>query len=291
MIFANNKKFRPAAALLSVLLCAPAFAQTPGAGSEGTVEQPASRPNDVQVFGGVRVWASTFDEPVTARVVSVDPATGAAVTRDVEQRFSSSKVAPIPFVGVRYRNFLASASYFARTAYDSKGVLNGDVRRDELDLNVGYYVLPQLALSVGYKMGKVDRVSTLASGGSKTEAIIVGASGSVPLETSARLSLYGNFAYGLARTKIDFTLPTGENKLDGIYTIGEVGLAYRLFSQPSGAVKGLSLSLGYRAQFLTLRNSPFGTYASPGSLTPVSVERKNIRATTDGFVLGLVGVF
>jgi hypothetical protein len=293
MSFVCKKKFCMAAAAASAALlpCMPALCQTVGGASPDAIEQPVGRLGDAQVFAGVRIWANTFDVAVPTRVITVDPNTSTQSIRDVETRLSTSKITPMPFVGLRYGKFVASASYFARTSYDSKGLLNGDLHREELDLNAGYYVLPQLAVSVGYKMGKLDKLSAAVSGGSRIDAILVGASGSLPLEASSRLSLYGNFAYGLGRSKFGFTLPSGENKLNVSYTIGEVGLAYRLFSAPSSALKSLSLSLGYRTQFVTFKDAPFGTYSGIASATPSSIERKDSRSTTDGFVLGLVGVF
>lgn len=138
---------------------------------------------------------------------------------------------------------------------------------------------------------KVDRISPLVAGGSKTSGLLFGVSGSVPLAGSERLSLYGNFAYGLGRNKSDLPYANGDNKLDVSYRIGEVGLSYRLLAEPIGAIKQLSLSIGYRSQTVVFKKVPLGTYANMASTTPLSIQRRNAQSTTDGIVVGLVGVF
>lgn len=289
MILMKTNKFA-LGAVVPLLFCGVAFGQTPGAGPQGAVEIPDGRSSEVQIFGGLRTWAATWDLPVFTRLGVTSSANQPVIIKDVEQRINSTRIAPIPFLGVRYGNFIASASYLARTGFGSNGLLPSDVRRDELDLTLGYYVLPQLTLSVGYKTAKLDRISPVTDGGSKTDGILVGMSGSVPLDGSTRLSLYGNFAYGLGRAKFDVALPNGDTRSNAEYKIGEVGLSYRLFSAPQGALKQLSLSFGYRAQLFTLKSIPFGTYAT-SALVPTEVERRNVQSTTDGFVVGLIGVF
>lgn len=275
-------------AAVPVFFCGMASGQTSGAEMRAAADTSAGRSGDVQFFGGLRVWGMNWETPVLTRAAVFDPANPSApATKDIEQRYSSTRAAPIPFLGVRYGNFIGSVSYLTRTAYGFNGLPN-DIRREEFDATLGYYVIPQLALSVGYKTAKVDRISTLVSGGSTTDVYLVGASSSVPLEGSGRLSLYGNVAYGVGKSRADIP---DSNKVDVSYRIGEVGLSYRLFSAPQGALKHLNLSFGYRAQVATLKNIAFGSYATPTSLVPTSVERRNIQSTTDGFVIGLIGVF
>lgn len=279
-----------AAAAVALLSAASASAQSVGAGAEGAAP-PSGRPGDVQVFGGVRAWANSFISPVIVRTVSLVPGAVPNQARDVEHRYSSSRISPIPFIGVRYGNFIGSISYMLNTDYDSNGLLNGDVRRDELDVNAGYYFLPQLAVSVGYKRSTIDKLSPYVGGGATNEVVLLGLSGSVPLEGTERLSLYGNAAFGIGRGRTDFKTPLTEDDARLVYRIGEIGLAYRLFSRPEARVKSMSVSLGYRAQLATYRNVAFGTYSPPDATMPTTTDRRRLQATTDGFVLGLVGVF
>lgn len=289
MIHVNVKNLAFVAAV-PLMFCSLASGQTLDAGAQAATNSPAGGSRGVQIFGGLRVWGTTWDLPIFSRAVEVNPATGmVAGTRDVVQRSTDTKAAPVPFLGVRYGNFTASASHWVKTSYDFEE-LPSDVNRKELDVTVGYYILPQIAVSAGYKNAKVDRLSPLAEGGSKTEAFLIGASGSVPLEGTGRLSLYGNFAFGPGKSTS--YVGGNNNKVDVTYRIGEIGLSYQLLSAPQGALKHLGLSLGYRAQIVTFKDVPLSTYTLSNPTIPVSVvERKDIQTNTDGVVIGLTGVF
>src|SRR5206468_2958238 len=113
---------------------------------------------------------------------------------DAIKPISKLEVVPIPFIGMRSGNFLGTASYFPRTGYDSQNAMLGTVEREEYDATVGYFVLPALVLSLGYKHQSQDKISGQFSNTLRNDALLLGASGNVAL--TDRLSFYGNAAYG-----------------------------------------------------------------------------------------------
>ena len=167
----------------------------------------------------------------------------------------------------------------------------GTVERDEFDGSLGYAVVPSLILSLAYKHGFQNKISSqISPSGSNVNAILLGASGAAPL--FGRLSLYGNIAYGLARDKVDVQDAAGESKFSANYAIGEVGVSYLLYEATQGQpLKNLLVSFGYRAQGLTIKSVSFGTFSLGSPPIVLDSQKRDIRTTTDGFVLGIVGSF
>ena len=62
---------------------------------------------------------------------------------------ASNKLLLVPLLSVRYGNFVGSASYVPSTQFSFAD--GGSGKRKEFDANVGYSVLPGLALTLGYK--------------------------------------------------------------------------------------------------------------------------------------------
>jgi len=195
-------------------------------------------------------------------------------------------------VGVRFRDFLGSMTYFVPTSYSGEGGLSKSVERSELDINVGYFIMPSVLLSIGYKKGKIDRISDRDDIDTEQniDAILVGLSATAPL--TDRLSLYGNFAYGFGRTESEQKDARREDSYDSRYAIGELGVSMRLFeSSPNAFLKSASASIGYRVQSYTIDGSGFGTYAGPIDLIPLSTTKQDIRTSTNGVVLALIATF
>jgi hypothetical protein len=271
----------------------PAIGQAPGAGSEASEVQATANLGGTTVFGGVRLWINQWDIPSLQRVLIPNPANPTSVLlQDVLLKdLSKTELVPVPFIGVRAGNFVGSVSYFPRTGYDSRDPLLGTVDRDEFDVTLGYAVAPSLVLSLGYKHAFDNKLSPLVSpSGAKVDGILIGASGAAPLV--GRLSLYGNVAYGFAREKADFSDSAGESKFSANYQIGEVGVSYLLYEGTEGRpLKNVLFSFGYRAQGFTVKSVALGTFGLGSPPVLVATQKKDIRTTTDGFVLGIVGSF
>lgn len=286
--------FRAAAGILASIVVSPLLAQTGVSESaESAAIAEVARLGDAQIFAGIRLWVNEWDIPFLDRRASLSPVRPEGIIwhDEVHTTISDVEVVPMPTVGVRYGKFLGSMTYFVPTSYEGKGGLQGAVERSEIDVNLGYFVLPSVLLSIGYKAGKIERISDLIS---HTEqeiaAVLVGVSASAPL--TDRLSLYGNLAYGIARQETDAPDARGDDRYDARYTIGEVGMSFRLFDGiPAGFVKSASASLGYRVQSYTTEDIGLGTYSGLGDATPVSTSKRDLRSSTNGFVLALVASF
>lgn len=242
---------------------------------------------DLNVFVGIRTWANRWDVPATTTLI--DPQTSLLRTK-TRTELSDTKITTMPVLAIRYKDWLGSLTYFADTSYSTNNVLTKKVKRSEYDINLGYYILPSLLISLGYKHAEFDRAADTPDSGYKIDGLLLGATATAPL--SAKWSVYGNLAFGIARERTDAPLPNGDRNFDGEYRLSEVGLAYRFFQgAETGLVRSASLSIGYRAQNFTVESFPefISSPAAPG--TPIAVFKDDVSSDTSGFVLSLVASF
>ncbi len=289
------KRSKIASVAISALALSPLVAQAAGGpSSDGAMEKEIASAGPVRVLAGVRFWANQWDILYLDRELFLanpaDP--GSLASREVvKTATSSTKVVPIPFLGVRFGDFIGSASYFPETGFDSDGALSGDVDREELDVNFGYYITPSTVLSLGYRKGTQSKATDLIPRSEvRVKALLLGISFSAPI--SGPFSVYGNVAYGKAKLDTETVLSDGDDRLNGNYKIGEIGVSYNLSNLLGGSVlKGAALTFGYRTWVLTETDVPLGTFSLDNPLVPVSLQETEARTSTDGFVLGAVAVF
>jgi len=172
---------------------------------------------------------------------------------------SNLKLAPIPSVSFKYRDFFVSSSYFAKTSYKfptydelnpTTGLTTTTFKADrkEFDLNFGWYFVPRLAVTLGLK--QVDQDFTITRTGSgfsgapgvakyKYAMPTVGITGSAPI--SDRFAMYGTGAWGPAvATTIN---GTKNSNYSGFYNASEFGLAWL-------AAQNFTMTLGYKYQII-----------------------------------------
>lgn len=200
----------------------------------------------------------------------------------------TSEVSWIPSIGVTYGSFLASASYLARTDYKettSAGVPL-DFSRKEWDANIGYFFLPALAVTVGYKSLEVEGSAPgVGDGGQKYRGPTLGLISAAPLGDN--LSLYGAAAVG--RMKIRYTGYLGpEIKSDGLYTFAEIGLRHTFALSGQAGLKAVTASIGYRTQRVRDDGIDLVRLGPNGSMSAYEGHPIN---RSDGFVIGLFGTF
>lgn len=205
-------------------------AQQGDVSSGAAVQSEVSISSNVSVFAGLRLWANQWDVPILIREAFLADPTNpqSLMLRDLLASHTSTyQISPMPFLAVRYGDVLASLNYLPKTKYDMGSSLSEDVERDELDINVGYYVHPRVVLSLGYKQGTQSKLTDLVSESEmKVRGLLVGASFNSPL--SGPFALYGNVAYGITRTTSDeFKQPSGGG-IDGTYKVAELGVSYSL---------------------------------------------------------------
>jgi hypothetical protein len=202
------------------------------------------------------------------------------------------KIVPMPTVGVRYENYVASMTYSVPTTYSTSSGYGKPVERSEFDANLGYLITPNLLMSLGYKHASVDRLlaSDVQNSRQSIQAIVFGISGNAAV--AENISLYSNLAYGLARQKSAFKDVSGDDTISASYVIGEFGVNVRLLDGSAGsALKQVTGSIGYRVQTYSNKNVPLGTYTLADQTKPVAISHTDMRNSTAGFVLSVVGVF
>lgn len=243
---------------------------------------------------GLKTWMNEWDLPISNRL---ENAAGTERSFAVYHLQSSTEVAFMPAFIARYKNFFVGGSFLPNTDYSfdtlnahgqalyTQGVLVGvgemvyDVEgeREEWDVNLGYLITPNLAVSLGYKI--IEReytfnttfnsyygvlantslpVSTTTTFSSN--APIIGLAASLPV--GKNFNFYGNLAYGILGGDVD-----------GNYYLGELGVDYTLPLE--GYVSAVSFSGGYRFQRLDL---DVGGGADSSD-------------TTSGFTLGIRALF
>lgn len=179
----------------------------------------------------------------------------------VIQAPAEDKLVLLPVLSMRWHDVTGSISLYPSTDHDFISGERG--KRKEFDVNVGYFVTPGVALTLGYK--KVEQGGS--SGVYALSGPVAGVSGTAPLGRD--FSLYGSFGMGWMKSTGSSTV-----KFDADYRLSEFGAAYTV---PTGTfVKAVTFTLGYRTQVLTSKD------ALPG---------QDGRDLTEGFTLGALASF
>lgn len=287
------------ACIFSVGVGTACIAQSSDAKSSSVGSPADAGAKDIQFFVGQRVWLATWDQAFAdAQVVIPNPVNPVPIIQQTSVRAISDTAAlPQTSLGVRFKNWTLSATVMPETNFTSGGLaINNTIRRNEVDLSVGYAFSPYIVGSVVYKTGTIDQFATANAtrltgiGGSyKVEGLLLGISATAPLQ--GPLALYGNFGYGPARQTISVS---GSSNLEfkGDYQISEVGFAYLLTNDRSIlGFTNVSMQLGYRAQAVSLNDLPYDTFSTGPVPTLISTQYKNVRSTTQGLVFGIVAAF
>jgi hypothetical protein len=178
-------------------------------------------PDDIRATLGVRMWrtdwSTWYDE--------------------YEYRHAKDE-SPVVVVGsVRWKDFLVSGSYMVRQEFEFP-LTTVPVKRNEYDVNLGYFIYPGLVATVGYKNIKYEN----AAYNWETKGFTVGLSANAPI--APMVSIYGNIAYG--RPKI-YDRNTFFNDTRSKYLLTEVGLAFPL-GQLDNSLSSFVVTAGYRYQ-------------------------------------------
>jgi len=143
----------------------------------------------------------------------------------------------IPVASVRYKNFLLAGSYMVEHDFTFPDLAT--FSRKEYDVNFGYFLLPGLAVTVGYK--HLEYSGGAAGYNWTTKGATVGLTGSAPI--SPHVSVYGNMAVGRPKLNDGGAF----NNVKGKYFLTELGLAFPLGAM-SDSLGGLLVTAGYRYQ-------------------------------------------
>jgi hypothetical protein len=263
----------------------------------GLLASPASQaqeaPPATQFSVGVKIWSASWMSYLPATYVGVGANNQPLVADVVNSVEGSRRTSALPLLAVRYGNYLASASY-GRFSSDFS-ILNSPVAtaggtvvssrsdhfvRNESDLTLGYFVLPGVALTAGYKYATESRDTRLGTATqaaplleSRVRSLLVGVVGSFPVHDA--LSAYVQAGYGPARVHTR----TADNSIaidvNGRYLIGEIGLSYPFLIDKAG-LRAATAAIGYRTQ--TMKTDSIGL---------IYRESRRLRDVRDGLVLSL----
>lgn len=257
--------------------------------------------DDLKVTLGVKGWVNKWETTAVSQDVPfTDPTFGTGTFGAGNNAISSTsgyKVAAVPSLSLRYKDFFGSLGHFANTSYgfpDYRRTLSFPLvinwalpdsitdyraKRNEYDLNFGYFFHPQFGVSVGYKevkqhfsfttstdlSGPVDFISGFPAGTCvallgvagcslitsnvadiKVTAPTIGLLAFAPLGNG--FTLYGNGAYGWAKAKYNGSKGFASvSSANGSYLSAEVGVAHALGNT------GATVSVGYKFQSLEMK--------------------------------------
>jgi len=231
-----------------------------------------------------------LDVSVTAPPTATSPVELTVDTRTI----TATKGIPVTTVGLRWKDWSASASLFPEVRFGSDGeTVGGSMTRRENDLALGYALLPGMTVSLIHKSGRTSGMVTPAvntllglKGTQRARGLLLGLSASAPM--TERLSLYGNAAYGPGRYQVATDIPGGGNSPVRC-TVADFGLAWHAFASATpGLVGAVTVQLGLRWQSVRFRSISLDTPAIPG-VTVRAAPPREPQSTTHGLVLA-VGV-
>lgn len=213
--------------------------------------EDSAEPRNLSVTVGLKLWANEWSswnfpgssQSPTANATSINPS-----------------------VTVKYNNFFVSGGFMPKKTYDVPGSVTGatsQASRKESDLSVGYYVHPQVAVTLGYKQitqtwGATDYVWKIPA---------VGVSAAAPIQDT-KVFMYGNVALGWASVSTSDATASVWKMKGGTYTTSEVGMGYSF-------APNFRLTLGYKSQSIPTSMEALAT-----------TTRINMVDSTRGFVLG-----
>jgi hypothetical protein len=264
--------------------------------------QDSSRPRP-EFTVGIKAWDTSWQSYLPSSVAGFSSNGQPIIGEVVNSVEGSKKVEAFPTFTVRYDRYFVSAGY-ARfssdfrvsqspaTLPDFRNLIasrQDHIKRRETDINAGYFVLPGLAFTLGYKNGREERDTRIGLSPSSSPLLdaklnvwLVGALAAFEIQNG--LSAYGQFGYGVGKTKADlsegFGAFAGERVRSHVkYLVNEVGLAYTLPFEVSW-LRRTSVALGYRSQTIK-QNVP----------SVISGETRKLRDVKDGFVVSLNATF
>jgi hypothetical protein len=259
------------------------------AGPSAAAEQSTPLGKDVTLAIGMKFWFNTWQ--------SANGSFGPQQGTNVQAYVSDSNMAVIPSISLKIKDFFISTSYLGAPEYtfptysDTILITSGPTttaytlnhkttaKRTESDTNIGWYVSPNLALTVGYKIVTQEITDKRTGTGLTSRTQVdkptysgptIGFIGSVPVGEG--FGLFGNLALG----KLDMKYEGGTTTYDADYVSTEIGIGYKKKSLP------LSFTVGYRFQSIEQK---LPSYQIGGPGTPVSPD------VTKGFTFGINLIF
>jgi len=267
--------------IVGALACSAVQAQTSSPATQFTV--------------GAKIWHAAWQSYLPTGYTGITPDGTPALANSVNEVEGKTRTDVLPQLAVRHGDYFASMNYGRfKTDFNAQRTSvtlptgqnlitsrSDHFKRREADLNLGYFVTPEVAVALIYKDATEDRATSLGIAPqsvptvrTRARGVLLGVSGSFAVIDKLRLYVQGG--YGPARLRFHFPDPAlGTAKTDGSYIIGEIGLSYPLVTGTAGGV-GVTAALGYRTQ--TVKTDSYGD--------PFQINR-DLRDVREGAVLSL----
>lgn len=220
------------------------------------------QPKDWHFTLSAKGWYESWS---TWQTVYTNPPPGKAGTL---LNTADSRIALIGGATVRYKNLFVNGNISPSTTFNFTDVLQ-KYKRSENDLNVGYYIHPQVAIAVGMKNLRIEYDPSSVW---KYSFVTLGFNGAAPI-SGTHLFFYGNGARSITGTATSSFAITGYSLGTPIYQSFETGIGY-------AGGGNVIYTLGYKFQQAELPIM---------DLTNGMLERT--RDTTLGFIFGAAVTF
>jgi len=242
-------------------------------------EETTTLGKDIYFTLGYKTWFNTWQTPFNTY-----PPEGGA---NIMTLTSGSVAASIFSASLKVSDFLIAGSFMTTPDYtfpDTEDVLvagptpttttapfyqfKTSASRKESDINVGYYITPGMAVTIGMKNVKQTYNDLNADGSifssswTKYTGPIVGITGGGAL--GAGFAFYGNLSYGFLKGEFE----GDAQKFNATYSSTELGIAYR-------PVSFLSFLVGYKYQTIDTK------------ITDPAFNNQIALDVTKGFLLGV----
>lgn len=243
---------------------------------------PCAHADDLHVTAALKTWITSW----TSWGVAQTQYNGSSY-ETITPLNSDTAASWIPQLSLRYNRWLVSTSYMTSTHFvlssaQPAGPLKslGETRR-EVDGNVGYYVVPGLAVTVGYK--QLDQ--TVGEGTLSWSGPTVGITGTLPIGNYG-LAAYGTFGYGQLRLSAPQGLAdaNGRTGFNAAYVLGELGLAYSFQGH-------YTVTLGYRSQTVRTDGYSLSSVSIENGTPPQPYATTELKDLTQGPALGFAASF
>ncbi|MEY4765137.1 MAG: hypothetical protein RI907_1810 [Pseudomonadota bacterium] len=248
----------------------------------------ADEPDPWLFSAGTKLWLNTWDSWST-HPTGTGVALGTQRYQVVQAMHSGTRLSVIPFASVRKGALFAAASFMQRTSYalrdaGTPGGFDVNADRQEADVSAGWYVVPNVALTLGYK----QLTQTYGSDRFRWAGPLMG------VNTSAAVApgwaLYATAGLGAMQAQFPQTQSDaqGKHSFRAGYRLGEFGIAHGM-ALDNPWVRSLAFTAGYRVQTVTTTGYGLAQTAPDGSSTLNT--RGSLVDTTQGLALSLSAAF
>jgi hypothetical protein len=259
----------------------PAWAQS--------ANQDAAPDSDPLIFSaGLKTWTHAWDSWITSPT-GTGVALGTLRYQVVQSVHSNLKTSATPFASVRQGRWMASLSHMQETSYtlqdaSTPGGFGVSATRQETDASAGYYVLPTVALTLGFKRLNQD----FGADRYQWSGPLLGSSASAPVAPG--WSLYGTVGLGRLQARFPESQrdAAGHSRFGASYRLGEFGVAHGI-PMDGGFLRAVAFTLGYRTQ--TVVTSGYALAVSQADHSTSVNSRTDLVDTTQGLALSLSAAF